>query len=738
MQPPPLRILSEASKTRLHSTALHLAAERISVGALEAILETEAGKKTVNAEDNSHYTALELLVESRDMLESHISGGCCSCSCFATKATSRRWKIFRGAEPEDAKDELFGICGGFASATAKAGPAEGRVHKIGDERLITKRQFESGYLCRLGLTERLADDVWAKLAPETGQVMVITKDGLAQNKMNRDHFHEAISKLGRDASIWEDFRLVADIHGHNPMRVLELSQRYSKNHDTDEERVKSMLGDFEKCEALLLANGADPMSKRKRRHCRGAVLLFLLSPVAACWGAGVLAVKPWSSTVKSLGEVTAYPTTASRPSDRGNPCKQRVAVWLFLLCVMLGCWLLPAAASAASSVDARHRLSQMLCGFVVGTIIVTQACALWHIFKEDDGDHRLCPQFHARHAMPDPGSGQKGEVMSEKEMMSARLPSERYSSLHGWWEDGEPGESKRQARITVTRLKHSSGKVQETQIHHENPHHIVQPRHTYLPTTVSWSYWNVSFVLKQLWEISVLASLPIVAPDVDTPEHRWLPKWFEKAGTFLRSFAIELPSDTALARHLCYFLAVTFVVVWMFICGHMMLGLIARQRPALEKKLTAFAPDFIFKRSGWIETFCVGPMSMIVTKWLLRMVDCSHAAASDAAPANLTLDMDPDVECYKGSHTQRAAVSASLLIFYTLTTANFGPSFLEDWDRDAWWSPGQKDIRIRPTFVTISSFVKLISVCVGTLATSIVWLQVLWPVVGSVMLGLLA
>ena len=103
--------------------------------------------------------------------------------------------------------------------------------------------------------------------------------------------------------------------------------------------------------------------------------------------------------------------------------------------------------------------------------------------------------------MPDPGSGQKGEILSEKEMMSARLPSERYSSLHGWWEDGEPGESKRQARITVTRLKHSSGKVSEAQIHHENPHHIVQSRHTYHPTTASRSYWNGSILHKQLWEI---------------------------------------------------------------------------------------------------------------------------------------------------------------------------------------------------------------------------------------------
>jgi hypothetical protein len=130
---------------------------------------------------------------------------------------------------------------------------------------------------------------------------------------------------------------------------------------------------------------------------------------------------------------------------------------------------------------------------------------------------------------------------------------------------------------------------------------------------------------------------------------------------------------------------------------------------------------------------------MIVTKWLLPPTDCTYLKCDapealletrcdgKVAESRLYFDMDPTTECFEGSHTFRAALAATLLILYTLTTANFAPSFFETWG-------SKTDIRIRPTFVASASFVKLISVCVAVLATRVTWAMVLFPVVGSLWL----
>ena len=72
------------------STAVHIAAERLNVGALAAMLDAVGGAEDqtwgylslteiVNMEDHMHRTPLDLLYESRGMLESTLSNSYCPC-----------------------------------------------------------------------------------------------------------------------------------------------------------------------------------------------------------------------------------------------------------------------------------------------------------------------------------------------------------------------------------------------------------------------------------------------------------------------------------------------------------------------------------------------------------------------------------------------------------------------------------------------------------------------------------
>jgi hypothetical protein len=428
---------------------------------------------------------------------------------------------------------------------------------------------------------------------------------------------------------------------------------------------------------------------------------------------------------------------------------------MFLVLVVLGCWVLPLSAAMASDMDTRATIASIFRLFFVLTVLITQLLGLRRILSENDG---FFPDPAKPDGGPDPRVATKADGVSDtafadaslngstsmavsgdsarmsmEALLAFKIPSARYTQLHGWWQEGEDG-SKRNEEIKLVKVKqtahvvaHATGSSSGKEIHLDNPHHVVQPRHTKVPVVARpWPAGplreNGKFVVFQLLEVLQLASMPVKAPDPGAREHDWLPAWFGDVAEFLRAFMIELPQMDKLVFE-CFFGAVAVCCLWAIVCGYMMLGLVSRQRPGLQKRLPAFAPDFLFQISWLVEFFMLGPCSMIVTKWLMRAADCTYLPDEKV----LYFDMSPSTRCYEGAHTVRASLGATLLIFYTLTTANFAPSFIESWSHS-------KDIRVRPSFVAMASFVKLISVCVAVLATRVTWVVVLFPVLGSLWL----
>ena len=163
-------------------------------------------------------------------------------------------------------------------------------------------------------------------------------------------------------------------------------------------------------------------------------------------------------------------------------------------------------------------------------------------------------------------------------------------------------------------------------------------------------------------------SMPVKAPDPGAREHDWLPAWFGDVAEFLRAFMIELPQMDKLVFE-CFFGAVAVCCLWAIVCGYMMLGLVSRQRPGLQKRLPAFAPDFLFQISWLVEFFMLGPCSMIVTKWLMRAADCTYLPDEKV----LYFDMSPSTRCYEGAHTVRASLGMRKGLFTTLAKTPKGP-----------------------------------------------------------------
>ena len=574
-------------------------------------------------------------------------------------------------------------------------------------------------------------------------------------KMNRSEFGLAVSALGRGASIFQDFVLVCDIEGNNPMRVLDLLEGVMKEGDTVQHRVDALRSNWEACERLLLTHGAHSKAARNWKHYRRNFNALVWAPVAFVWGAAVLVTKPMFVSCQSMGELSAFPC-----HDKGHK-GQKAAAAAYLFVVAVGCWVLPLMAATTDDIESRTAIATTFRWFFVLMVLLTQLLGLRRIMAESEGffpdpaEPDGGPDPHAKKSKNDDTVAAPTEesptLMSSDALLAFTVPSKKYQVMHGYWVDGEEGRKQTGSSIKLLKLKTSSFSLTRTTctqqqeedrnaaIHMENPHHTVQPRHTALPVKARLNFGTAKFVLFQILEILQLASLPVHAPDPGEQEHKWLPGWFQVITRHLRVLMIELPDADYFSVKMLnvgFGGAVVFCCVWAFVCGFMMLGLISRQRAEVQSRLPAFAPDFLFRMMGLVEFLLVGPCGMIVTKWLLRPTDCTYLkcdapealleiqCVGKVADPRLYFDMDPTIECFEGSHTFRAALAATLLILYTVTTANFAPSFFESWS-------DKKDIRIRPTFVATASFVKLVSVCVAVLATRVTWAMVLFPVVGS-------
>lgn len=747
------------------NTALHIAAERLNVGAVAAILNAVSGTQDktwdllslndiVNMEDHMQNTPLDLLNESRNMLESTLSDNYCACCPCAFKSHQRRWIIFRRADISEALDEMFATCGGFAASSAKGfSDNDGNpIHSFTMDHRITKQQFEM-YLTKVGVSLQLKDEVWQHDLAPTGSPDAAR--GL--NKMNRSQFGNAVQAVGRSASVFHDYMRVCDLAGENTIRVIDLLATARNEGNTVQQRVDALLKDSESCEQMLLQHGAQPRSQRHRRHLIRRLTLCICSPFAFAYGSAVLATKPLFSTCQSLGELSAFPS-----HDEGHR-RQQAAAAVFLVLLAFGCMGLPIIAATASDIGVRSTIAGLFRAFFILIILLTQLLGLWRVMSENTG---FFPDPAAADGGSDPhltGSGDNAASaelshntssrqvdstrMSTAALMAFKVPSLRYTELHGWWRHGEEG-VKQAKKIKIVKVKTDNGTPRSQRhdhvrerafeadaladncrgaIHVDNPYATVQPRHTYLPVSARlWPgvplFHNARFVTFQLVEVFQLASLPVLPPDPGKQEHKWVPAWFSSIGRFLRGFMIEFPEMEKM-HEACFFGAVAFSCAWAFVCGYMMLGLISRQRSEMRNLLPAFSPDFLFRITWMVEFFTAGPCTMIVTKWLLRAADCTYLPEEQL----LYYDLDRTERCFEGKHTFRASLGASLLILYTLTTANFAPSFIETWS-------DQKDIRVRPTFVAMSSFVKLLSVCVAVLATRIQWAMVLFPVLGSLVL----
>ncbi len=729
------------------NTAVHIAAERFNVGALTAILNAISKTENqtwgylslddiVNMEDHMQRSPLDLLHESRNMLESTLSDS--YCACCASKSRRRRWTIFRRADVSEALDEMFATCGGFAGSSAKNVRADGddkAIHSFTDDHCISKWQFEV-YLRKVGAEGELADDVWRDLASAPADSHDATR---GQNKMNRVQFGRAVYAVGREASIFHDYIKLCALAGQNTMRVIDLLATVRTEGNTVKQRVDALLEDGQLCEKLLLQHGAQPQSQRNRQRLFRRITLCVCSPLAFVYGSAIMATKPFFSTCQSLGELSAFPC-----HDKGHRGQQAAAV-AFLVVITLGCWVIPVVTATVESAEARATMAVFFRMFFITVVLLTQFLGLHRVLSENVG---FFPDPSAPEGGPNPHlKGSKDGTafadvslhtsvhdaestrMSTEALMAFKVPSERYTKLHGWWQHGEEGvkQTKAVKVVKVKTMVEASAEAGRAKIHLDDSHINVQPRHTYLPVSARlWPFvplcHNAKFVLFQIVEVIQLASLPVKPPDPGKEEHKWVPEWFSTVGDFLRGFMVEFPEMENMHTEF-FFGAVAFCGLWALVCGYMMLGLVSRQHPELQQWLPAFSPDFLFRITWLVEFFVLGPCNMIVIKWLMRAADCTYVAEEEI----LYYDLDRSVRCFEGVHTARASLGATLLILYTLTTANFGPSFIETWS-------DQKDIRARPTFVAMTSCVKLISVCVVVLLTRIQWAMVLFPVLSSLWL----
>ena len=765
------------------NTAVHLAAERLNVGALAAILNAVSQTEDqtwghvslddiVNREDHMHRTPLDLLHESRKMLESTLSDSWCA--CCAMKNRQRRWTIFRRADVSEALDEMFATCGGFAGSSAKRFRVDSGIpiHSFTADHCITKWQFEE-FLRKVGAKGQLTDAVWQHdLAPAPADSPDATR-GL--NKMTRLQFGQAVAAVGRGASIFHDYIELCGLAGQNTMRVIGLLATVRTEGDTVQQRIDALLKDGQMCEQMLLQYGARPLSQRNRQRCIRTATLCVCSPFAFIYGSAILATKPLFATCQSLGELSAFPS-----HDEGRRDQQAAAA-AFVLVIVLGCWVLPLIAAMESNIETRATIAILFRMFFIAIVLLTQLLGLRRVMSDNVG---FFPDPATPGGGPDPHlkaceddtpsedvsldtpTHAESTRMSAAALMAFKVPSARYTQLHGWWRDGEEGvKHAKDIKVVKVTTDHDVPVRDEdaetgTNLHLDDPYVNVQPRHTYLPVSArSWPVVplsnNVKFVFFQLVEVVQLASLPVRAPDPGKEEHKWVPEWFSSLGTVLRGFMVELPEMETLHEE-CFFGAVTFCCLWAVVCGYMMLGLVSRQRPQLHHRLPAFSPDFVFRITWLVEFFVIGPFVLIVQKWLMRAADCTYVADEQ----KLYYDLDRSIQCFEGVHTARASLGATLLILYTLTAANFAPSFIETWSDQKGSNLSVSacvsfylsrcaslclclsykltlhgaDIRVRPTFVAMTSCVKLISVSVAVLLTRIQWAMVLFPVLGSLWL----
>ena len=439
------------------NTAVHLAAERLNVGALAAMLNavSQTEDKTwghvslddiVNMEDHMHRTPLDLLQETRKMLESTLSDSCCV--CCAMKNRQRRWTIFRRADVSEALDEMFATCGGFAASSAKTFRVDEDsgmpIHSFAAHHCITKWQFEE-FLRKVGAKGQLTDEVWQHDLAPAATDSPDAPHGL--NKMTRSQFGQAVHAVGRGASIFHDYIELCGLGGQNTMRVIGLLATVRTEHNTMQQRVDTLLKDGQMCEQLLLQHGAQPLSQRNRQRCIRKVTLCVCSPLAFIYGSAILATKPFFATCQSLGELSAFPS-----HDEGRRDQQAAAA-AFVLVIVLGCWVLPLIAATASNTETRATIAILFRMFFIAIVLLTQLLGLRRIMSDnvgffpDPATPRGGPNPHLKGCGDDTPSENvsldtpavqhaESTRMSTAALMAFKVPSERYTTLHGWWRDG--------------------------------------------------------------------------------------------------------------------------------------------------------------------------------------------------------------------------------------------------------------------------------------------------------------